>query len=67
MGLALPVTSYEHRVREERLSLGKRHQGVVEVEEDFTTVLLVGGRFWIREEFYIFRSMAQVESSVGTK
>lgn len=65
LGLALPMPSYAHRVAEERLSLGKRHQPVVETEENFTTVLVVGGKFWIREEFYIFHSIAQVSWLYG--
>lgn len=60
LGLASPMASYAHRVTEERLSLGKRHQRVVEMEENFTTVLVVGGKFWLREEFYTFHSIAQL-------
>ena len=41
--LALPVTGYAHRVTEERLSLGKGHQQVAEMEKNFATVLVVGG------------------------
>ena len=58
-GLALPMTSYAPRVTEERLSLGKSHQSALEMEESFTTVLLVGGKLWIREEFCIFHSVTE--------
>ncbi len=60
LGLASPMPSYAHRVTEERLSLGKRHQRAVEMEENFATVLVAGGKFWVREEFYTFHSIAQL-------
>ena len=54
------MPSYAHRLTEEGLSLGKRHQREGEMEESVTTVLVGGGEFWIREGGYIFHSIAEV-------